>query len=429
MTTTSDRLETARLVHRFNFGPKPGQYVEMLHAGIVNARNQVLTRHGADHGLAQVVEPSITDLGQPPSSGSSSAYYQAVYNQYIELAFYWLDRMVLADHPLVERMTWFWHGHWATSISKVGYALPMKRQNDTLRAHAMGNFADMSRAMIQDGALIYWLDGEVNVKGAPNENLAREFMELFTLGVGNYSENDVKAAAKGLTGYQVGYTNGDVTFDASQHDYSKVTFLGTARSFLAPTLSDYVVAREENAKFIARRLWFRFVSTTLAPPTSLAKTFAHRNIASTVSAIVRDPAMRRAGNSQAKSPVEWFVSASRALRVTPSKLPDTGAVTYWLNQMGQFPFNPPSVGGWPYDEAWLTAASVQYRLSISQYLLQHGNVPDLGKKASSVVEASADWLGVAKWSPRTERAIIAASSDPKSVALVALNAPEYVVSV
>jgi uncharacterized protein (DUF1800 family) len=429
MTVATDRLEIARLVHRFGFGPKPGQYLELLGGGVTKARGSVLRRHAIDPGLAAVVDPGITDLGPPPSSGDNTAYYQSVYDQQIQLAFWWMDRMALADYPLVERMTWFWHGHWATSISKVAYALPMKIQNETLRAHAVGNFADMSRALVLDGALIYWLDGEVNVANAPNENLARELMELFTLGVGNYTEDDVKAAARGLTGYQVATTNGTVTFDPNQHDYSTVHLLGTTRAFTAPALSDYLVAREVNATFIARRLWFRFISSTVRPPRTLVKNFAHRNIGSLVHAIARDPAMRRAANSQAKSPVEWFVSSCRALRITPSLLPSTGTVSYYLNQMGQFPFNPPSVGGWPYDEAWLTAASTQYRFSLAEYLVQHGNVEPLGASRSKMVQATADWLGVAEWSPRTKRALEQAVSDPSRLALLALCAPEYAVSV
>ncbi len=429
MTVASDRLELARLVHRFGFGPKPGQFKHLLDGGIVRARASVLTHGGTDRGLARVVEPQITDLGQAPSDDAASRiYWQNVWDQYMSLAMWWLDRMVLADHPLVERMTWFWHGHWATSIDKVEFALPMKIQNETLRTYALGNFSDLSRAMVLDGALIYWLDGEVNVADAPNENLGREFMELFTLGVGNYSENDVKAAARGLTGYQVDQTSGRVTFDATQHDPAPFSLLGVHDAFSATDISDLVTSREESAAFIARRMWFRFVSTSVPMPRTLVKSFARRNIASLVYAVARDPALRRPGLSQAKSPVEWFVSACRALRVTPSKL-DSGSVSWYLGQMGQFPFSPPSVGGWPFDEAWLTASSTQYRFQTAAYLVQHGSVTPLGSSKSTMVQTAADWLGVAKWSPRTEQSLRQAVSDPSALATLALCAPEYVVSV
>jgi hypothetical protein len=273
MTAASDRLELSRLVHRFGLGPKPGEYAQLLAAGIPQARATILARR-SDPGLNALVTPPFPNMGQAPSDPTASAaYWQEVWDQSVSVGMWWMDRMVLADYPFIERMTWFWHGHWATSINKVTFALPMKIQNDTLRAHALGNFTDMSRAMVRDGALIFWLDGEENVAWSPNENLGREFMELFTLGVGNYSQVDVHQAALGFTGYDVDQTSGAVTFDAKNHDNKPVSVLGKRKAFDAVTLSDWIVSRPENAKFIARRLWFRFISSSVEPPASLAKVF------------------------------------------------------------------------------------------------------------------------------------------------------------
>src|ERR1700722_15056037 len=345
MTAASDRLELSRLVHRFGLGPKPGEYLQLLHAGILQARTRVLA-HRADPGLKALVTPQFNDLGQAPSDPTaSSAYWTEVWNQSLSVGIWWMDRMVLADYPFIERMTWFWHGHWATSISKVQFARAMQIQNNTLRTHALGNFKDMSRAMVQDCALIFWLDGEQNVAYSPNENLGREFMELFTLGVGNYTQNDVHQAALGFTGYNVDLNAGTVSFQASQHDSKPVSVLGKRQVFDAVSLSDWIVSRPENAKFIARRLWFRFISTTAEPPASLAKVFEHRDISVLINTIARSSAMHLPQYSQAKAPVEWFVSACRALRVTPSKLMQANDLNWLMSSMGQYPFNPPSVGG------------------------------------------------------------------------------------
>jgi uncharacterized protein (DUF1800 family) len=429
MTAASDRLELSRLVHRFGLGPKPGEYLQLLAGGIPQARAKILSRR-SDPGLNALVTPPFSDVGQAPTDPTaSSAYWTKVYDQSLTVGIWWMDRMVLADSPFIERMTWFWHGHWATSINKVQFARPMKIQNDTLRTHALGNFKDMSRAMVQDCALIYWLDGEENVAYSPNENLGREFMELFTLGVGNYTQNDVHQAALGFTGYNVNLTAGTTSFESKMHENKPVSVLGKRQVFDALSLSDWIVSHPENAKFIARRLWFRFISTTVEPPASLAKTFENRDISLLINTIARNPAMRRPQYSQAKSPVEWFVAACRALRVTPSKLPESIGVAWLLSSMGQFPFNPPSVGGWPYDEAWLTAAAMQYRITMAQNLVQYGDIAPLtSAPKSKIVQAAADWLGVAQWSTRTEHTLNQAVSDPARLALLALNAPEYLVN-
>jgi uncharacterized protein (DUF1800 family) len=218
------------------------------------------------------------------------------------------------------------------------------------------------------------------------------------------------------------------SFESTDHDNTPIQFLGTTGSFDATSLSDYVVGLDATAAHITNRLWFRFVSTTVPAPRSLVTTFAKRNISSVVLAIATDPAMHRPGLSQVKSPVEWFVSACRALHVTPSHL-DSGDLYWFLSQMGQFPFDPPSVGGWPFDEAWLTASTAQYRFNLADVLVKHGDVSPLGTASSTMVQATADWLGVAQWSERTAKTLRGAVSHPRQLATLALCAPEYVVSV
>jgi len=307
----------------------------------------------------------------------------------------------------------------------------MFNQNNTLRANCLGNFKTMSRAMINDGALQFWLDGQDSTLVAPNENLGRELMELFVLGVDRYSEDDVKAAARALTGYQVTRSSGAVTFNAKRHDPNPITILGTTQPFTGETLSDFLVARDDNATFIAERLWYRFISSTESMPTTFSAkgAFAGRDIAAAVNAMANDGAMRDEKNDLVKAPVEWFISACRALGLTPSQLKTPAQLLNYLDKLGQTPFNPPNVGGWPAAEAWLSSATAQYRIAFAAWLIKQSDLRALKEiKPASRVAKSADWLGVAEWSPRTQSTLRASLSDPAQFALLALCSPEFIVS-
>jgi uncharacterized protein (DUF1800 family) len=433
MGMNAQRLETSRLMQRFGFGPRPGEYEQALKDGLVATRAKVLTVPAVDAGAATVVLPEITDLGKRPAANSAEIvpYAIAIRFQIQQLVMWWLDRMALSDHGLTERMTWFWHGHWATSVDKVNFALPMLNQNKTLRTFCLGNFKDMSRAMINDSALQYWLDGQESTLNAPNENLGRELMELFVLGVDRYTEDDVKASARALTGYQVVNYSGTLTFNPKRHDSTLITILGKTQAFTGETLSDFLVARDDNATFIAERLWYRFISSTESMPASFAakNALATRDISAGVKAMANDPAIRDEKNDLVKSPVEWFIAACRALKITPSALKTPAQLINYLNQMGQVPFSPPNVGGWPAAEAWLSSATAQYRITFATWLIKQGDLSALTAiPVESRVLKSADWLGVAEWTPRTQAALRNSLADPAQFTLLALCSPEFIVS-
>jgi uncharacterized protein (DUF1800 family) len=306
----------------------------------------------------------------------------------------------------------------------------MYKQNQTFRKFALGNFGEFSRAMLNDGALQYWLDGQDSTAKAPNENLARELMELFILGVDRYTEDDVKALARVLTGYQLVKSNGVVTFNQKRHDFSAVTLLGSTKVFTGESVVDYLVARDDCAKFIAERFWYRFISSSDAMPVNFSsvKALSSRDISQGVVAMANDPAMRDPRYALVKSPVEWFISACRALELTPSLLSKSTQLQGFLNKLGQIPFSPPNVGGWPAGEAWLSSASAQYRISFASWLVNQSSLRALLEiPVDRRVTQSADWLGVAEWSARTQTAL-RNSSNPQEFAVLALCSPEYVVS-
>jgi uncharacterized protein (DUF1800 family) len=429
----AQRLETSRLLQRFGFGPRPGEYAQAIKDGVDATRSKVLTVPAVDAGAAKVALPNITDLGLRPAANSKEIVPFAIEQRYQvqQMTLWWLDRMASSDHGLTERMTWFWHGHWATSVQKLNYAMPMFNQINTLRANCLGDFKTMSRAMINDGALQFWLDGQDSTLVAPNENLGRELMELFVLGVNRYTEDDVKAAARALTGYQVRRSSGAVTFNAKRHDTKPVTILGTTQSFTGESLSDFLVARDDNATFIAERLWYRFISSTEAMPATFSAkgAFAGRDISAAVKAMASDQAMSDTKNDLVKAPVEWFIAACRALELTPSALKTPAQLLNYLDKLGQVPFNPPNVGGWPAAEAWLSSATAQYRIAFAAWLIKQSNLRGLTEIPVGLrVVKSADWLGVAEWSPRTQSTLRASLGDPAQFALLALCSPEFIVS-
>ena len=427
------RLETARLFHRFGFGPRPGEFASAISAGVPATREKLFANSGTDLGLMNVPQLVLADLGQRPSPDDPkrASYSSELRRQNNELTTWWLDRMVLADYSLQEKATWFWHGHWATSIKKLNFALPMYKQHQTLQKYALGNFDEMVTAMLNDGALQFWLDGQENTAKSPNENLARELMELFTLGVGRYSETDVKELSRALTGIQVARTSGEVTFKKNRFDNGSKSILGVSQNFDRTSAGKFLVSQPNSKRFITERVWFRYMSSQYALPTNtkIESAFEGREIRELLLALASSEAMRDARYELVKSPVEWFVAVCRALNITPSKLTKNSALLNFLNKLAQVPFDPPNVGGWPTDDAWLSSASAQFRASFATWLVAQGDLsPIENLTPGERVQKTADLLGVVEWSARTKAALEGNVKSSKRLILLAICSPEYLVS-
>jgi len=423
------RLETARLFHRFGFGPKPGEFRAALNQGINTTRQNVLTIDTRTLGGLE-----FADLGPRPAPNSDGIveYSRLLRYQNQLLLLWWLDQMVTTSYPLNEKMTWFWHGHWATSAGKVNFALPMYKQNVMLRAFALGNFSEFAQAMFFDGALQVWLDGGENTVKAPNENLSREMMELFILGVNRYTEKDVKELARSFTGYRVERTSGVVSAVPRRRDNGSVTVLGKSGSMSPEKVIAHLVSQESCQRFIPERIWYRFISSTNPLPENhpTVAAFASRDIKSLVASLMNDSALSHPDNSVVKSPVEWFVGICRALSLTPSQLPSFTKLNGYLEKLSQVPFLPPNVGGWPTDQAWLSSASAQFRLAFATWLASLADLSALTAVApTSRVEYLLDWLGIVEWSSRTDSALRTVQDNPQRLLTLALCSPEYVVSV
>jgi uncharacterized protein (DUF1800 family) len=328
-------------------------------------------------------------------------------------------------------MVWFWHGHWATSIGKVNYALPMLTQNQTFRKFALGNFNDFSQAMLLDGALQVWLDGNENTLKAPNENLAREVMELFVLGVNRYTEKDVKELARALTGYQVPRSTGVVTLNQKRRDTGAVTILGKTAVMTGPEAMNHLVNQADCPRFLAERIWYRFISSNQSLPKDhpLIKALAGRDIQQGLTVLLNGKDLTNSKYSIVKSPVEWFVAVCKALELTPSKMNSFAKLNGYLDKLSQIPFSPPNVGGWPTDEAWLSSASAQFRIVFADWLVKQADLSALEAIAPDRrVAYLADLLAVPEWTSRTAVALGDLQKVPARLLSLAICSPEYVVS-
>jgi uncharacterized protein (DUF1800 family) len=442
MGQLSEAAVVRRLSDRLGFGLAGDALIAAQQRGPSATLQEYLSPADADAGADQTPPPQLRWIPRPraatggkPSQQEKKAWRQQTRDQRGELILWWVDRMVRADHQLQERMTWFWHGHFATSIRKVRVAALMLHQNQTLRQLALGDFHAIAQALIIDPAMLVWLDGNDNTAKAPNENLSREFMELFTLGQGPYTEDDVKQAARALTGWKVNRIDGSAMFRPRLHDGGSKHILGQDSDFDASSFVDLVLSQPSCPSFVISRVWFRLVSSIPPEPaalTRLRKAYEQGDISKLLAAIVAEPAFHDEATSLVKQPVEWAVGLMRAVAVRPSELPDQQAkhLMASLRGMGQLPFLPPSVGGWPSGGGWLTTAAALSRVQTARLIAEQASLPSDAMKTPTRqrVEYVRRLLGVDHFSTRSSDAI-AAVADRLSLAIaVAACTPEYIVS-
>ncbi|MCM2411081.1 DUF1800 family protein [Streptomyces sp. RKAG290] len=395
---------------------------------------------GEGGGSGKSAEPQEPGAGQGKDKGDAAAkkaFRSAVREQRGDIALWWLDRMVAAERPWAEKRTLLWHNHWATSVQKVKSGSAMLVQNETLRRLGGGDFRALARAMVCDPALMVWLDAPGSTAEEPNENLGRELMELFVLGVGHYTERDVRQAAAALTGWTVDRKDPDgwqARFRPDRHAVGRHTVVGATEDFTAASLIDHLVDVPASAGYLATRFWGRVVASSAPSKGSLARATAAygtgRDTTAMFRALLTDPVFADPGSVLVKQPVEYVVGAMRAFGVRPSKLkaPARAKLLRTLEGLGQTPFAPPSVGGWPGGAAWLTGAAAQVRIGFAQGLVREADLTEVERAAAKERPALlARSLGVRSWGAATSGVLTAAARDPHRVTAIALTAPEYLV--
>ncbi|NUR71793.1 MAG: DUF1800 domain-containing protein [Hamadaea sp.] len=437
----ADRKLVAHLLRRATFGPTAA---EVDAAAARDYRDVVadLIRPGGPEKAAPL--PVFADdplFGRTEKAAKEATREQRAQarqlarDQLTTLTQAWVGRMATADHGFAEKLVFFWHGHWATSAQKVQSARLMRTQLETFRSLGSGDFGVFARAMVRDAALVYWLDGQRNTAKAPNENLARELMELFTLGVGAYTEDDVKASAKALTGWSLDRATGAAVFTPRRHAQGSTTILGQTSAHDADSFVRLLVEQRAHPEFLAARFWRRFGSgEPLSSSTrdSLVTAYGSgHDVSALLTALFTADAFGSAAGQLVKQPVEWAVGALRQLGV-PAK---GKALTSALNAtrgMGQVPLRPPSVGGWPAGTAWLTTSSLQARMRGAAAIasaLPESTVSALGSgSAATKIETLGRLLAVDAWTDRTHKALTEAAKKPQRLVTLALISPEYAVS-
>jgi uncharacterized protein (DUF1800 family) len=304
--------------------------------------------------------------------------------RYDDLRGWWVREMVTTRSPLTERMTLFWHDHFPSGEDKVHYPQLMFRQNALLRRDALGNFGDLLHAVSKDPAMLQYLDGAGSRKGRPNENFAREVMELFTLGEGHYSQRDVTEAARAYTGWTLDPNTLAYQFNPKIHDDGDKTVLGQMGAFDGDQILDILLAQPQTATFITTELWREFISETPEPAqiASIADRFRASNydIRTALRGLFLSEAFwdERNRGVLVKSPAEFVVGAVREFDIGYADQ-DATALAVQVRNFGENLFYPPNVKGWPGGESWINSSTLLARKQFIEQLFRateaHGMRP------------------------------------------------------
>ena len=289
----------------------------------------------------------------------------------LEAQGWWFRRMLASDAPLREKMTLFWHDHFATSIQKVKQPVLLVRQNDLFRRSAFGSFKELTQAMLMDPAMMLYLDTQSSKKGMPNENFAREVMELFTLGEGSYTEQDVRESARAFTGYQLNRMNGKVIHDKRQWYPADKTVFGEVGAFTGRDIIELIFEKKDPARFMSKKLWEFFVYEKPSEAALGALSASLRKADFHVAPLLREIFLSKefyaeaSIRSQIKSPVHYLVALLKQLEISS---PPPGFPLTAQQQLGQVLFMPPNVAGWDWGQAWINTNTLLTRYNLAGFL-------------------------------------------------------------
>lgn len=370
----SMQQQIKHLYWRAGFGLSSAAWQERKNWPVQRAVGQLFEEAGRDQRIKRAIAEasgSVMDRAEMSEVSKEDRRKQARKKITADISD-WVQLMAdESSSSLKHRMMVFWHGHFACRILSPQLAL---QQLSVLEEHALGNFRDLVLGIARDPAMIRYLNNQQNRKQTPNENFARELMELFTIGRGNYSESDVKEAARAFTGWSSNL-QGAFVFRRFQHDFGRKTFMGKTGNFDGDEIIDIILERKETAIFLTRKIYRHFVNDKVDEDRVqlLADEFYHSgyDIGRLMRKIFSSDwfyAPENMGN-QIKSPVVLLAGMLRSL---PTEFRDPRAILVVQKALGQMLFNPPNVAGWPGGQSWIDNSTLMLRLNLPVFLLEAG---------------------------------------------------------
>ncbi len=337
-------------------------------------RERLAALRGARSGAAEMTPEQVERARRE----TQQKYQRQIRRQGIEAQDWWFRRMLQTRAPLREKMTLFWHDHFATSIQKVRQPALLVRQNELFRRHAFGSFKGLTREIVRDPAMALYLDVQNSRKGRPNENFARELLELFTLGEGHYSEADIKEAARALTGYRIDRLASVVRHNRRQWDAGKKTIFGETGRFDGDGVVDLIFGREQAARYVPVKLWEFFVAENPGKETVDALAARFRAAEFRVGPVLRGIFLSKAFyaeevmRDQIKCPVQYLVQMLKELELADAPQAQLLAAQ---QQLGQALFMPPNVAGWDWGKAWINTNTLLSRYNIAGFITKGSEDP------------------------------------------------------
>ena len=380
--------EARHLLSRTGFGASYNEIVDIQPLEYEAAVDKLLSSTSTAAVTPAPVWVNEPIAGRSDKKGSLSreerkARQKILRKRSLELKAWWYREMIDTPSQLSEKMALFWHNHFTSSFKKVKSPSLLYHQNQLLRQYAMGSFADLLHKIARDPAMILYLDTQTNLKKSPNENFARELLELFTLGEGNYTEVDIKEGARAFSGWSVNKKTGKFRLRPKQHDEGEKRFMGHRGNFGGDEIINLLLDNPRTAEHITHKLWLEFVSDT--PDPAQVEALAHQlknsgyEMKPLLKALLLSPAFRDPGNrgTLIKSPVELAVGTIRTLEIS---VMETRPLVHYGRVLGQDIFDPPNVKGWAGGTGWIDTNTLLLRQTVLADIL-HGTV--LREKAAS----------------------------------------------